>query len=144
MKAFLQYRKQILFGKFILMQKTFMTFTMMGYISSFFLVAFMFFGSVSFMTGEPSSINLLQMFYDVAFNFVLASGFTFAGVVALHKEKRLRHVFVVFFSALTIGIIVSLSVCNGITKALRGRPMYWTIISKRGNMEFLDMKIPVR
>ncbi|MFA4820118.1 MAG: glycosyltransferase [Candidatus Aenigmatarchaeota archaeon] len=137
MKAFLEHKRAILFGKFSFMQKALMSFTMLGYISSFFLVAFMFFGAVSFMTGNPSDINIVRLVTDIVINFVLASGFTFAGIVALWKENKLRHAIVVFFSALTIGILVSLSVCHGIIKALGGKPMYWTVIKKKGNTEFL-------
>ena len=136
-KAFIEHKKSILFGKFSLVQKALMSFTMLGYISSFFLVLFMFFGTVSFMTGEPSQINVMRLVSDVTINFILASGFTFAGIVALWKENKVRHVIVVFFSALTIGILVSLSVCNGIIKVLRGKPMYWTVIRKRCNADFM-------
>jgi cellulose synthase/poly-beta-1,6-N-acetylglucosamine synthase-like glycosyltransferase len=136
-KAFIEHKKDVLLGKFSPVQKALMTFTMLGYVSSFFLVAFMFFGAVSFMTGEAAQINLVQLAIDIGINFVLASGFTFAGVVALWKEKKLSHVVAVFFSALTVGILVSLSVCNGIIKAVRGKPMYWNIIRKKGNLEFL-------
>lgn len=136
-KAFLEHKKSILLGKFSVAQKALMTFTMLGYASSFFLVAFMFFGTVSFMTGEPSQINTGQLVSDFFVNFVLASGFTFAGIVALWKENKISHIVVVFFSALTVGILVSLSVCHGIIKALRGKPMYWAIISKKGNIDFL-------
>ncbi|MBI3190692.1 glycosyltransferase [archaeon] len=137
MKAFLDHKKEILFGKFSPLQKFLMIATMLGYVSSFFLVAFMFFGAVSFMTGEPSTINVMRMVTEVAVNFVLASGFTFAGIVALSKENKLRSVIVVFFSALTIGILVSLSVCHGVLKALVGKNMYWTMIQKKGNDDFL-------
>ena len=136
-KAFLEHKRAILFGKLSFFQKVLMSFTMLGYISSFFLVAFMFFGAVSFMTGEPSQINVVRLVVDVAINFVLASGFTFAGVVALWKEKKAHHVFVVFFSSLTVGILVSLSVCSGIIKVLRGKPMYWIVIKKKGNVDFI-------
>ena len=136
-KAFLEHKKSILFGNMSPIQKTLMSFTMLGYISSFFLVAFMFFGTVSFMTGEPSGINVVRLGTDVAINFILASGFTFAGVVALWKEKKAKHIFIVFFSALSVGILVSLSVCNGIIKVLMGRPMHWVVIRKRGNTEFM-------
>ncbi len=136
-KTFLEHKRSILFGNLNFVQKALMSFTMLGYISSFFLVAFMFFGTVSFMTGEPSEINVARLGMDVLINFVLASGFTFAGVVALWKEKKAHHVFVVFFSALTVGILVSLSVCSGIIKVLRGKPMYWVVIRKTGNMEFI-------
>jgi len=44
---------------------------------------------------------------------------------------------VVFFSALTVGILVSLSVCSGIIKVLRGKPMYWIVIKKKGNVDFI-------
>ena len=136
-KAFLEHKKEIMLGKFSPVQKALMTFTMLGYVSSFFLVAFMFFGAASFMTGEPAQINVVRLLADVGINFILASGFTFAGIVALWKENKISHVVVVFFSALTVGIIVSLSVCSGIIKALRGKPMYWNIIRKKGNMEFM-------
>lgn len=136
-KAFMEHKKSILFGKLSLLQKALMSFTMLGYVSSFFLVAFMFFGAVSFMTGEPAEINVVRLATDVAINFVLASGFTFAGVVALWKEKKAHHVFVVFFSALTVGILVSLSVCSGIAKVIRGKPIQWIVIKKKGNMDFM-------
>lgn len=143
-KAFLDHKKEIIFGKFSIMQKALMTFTMLGYVSSFFLVAFMFFGAISFMTGETAQINVVRLVSDIAINFVLSSGFTFAGIIALWKENKLRHVIVVFFSALTIGILVSLSVCHGIIKALCGKPMYWTIIRKQGNMDFLPKAFDVK
>ena len=139
-KAFIDHKRSILFGRFSFIQKSLMTITMLGYVSSFFLVAFMFFGAVSFITGEVSEINLLRLVTEVSINFVLASGFTFAGVVALWKENKARQAVIVFFSALTVGILVSLSVSNGVFKAIRGKPMYWTIITKKGNLEFLPDK----
>ncbi|MBI4170156.1 MAG: glycosyltransferase [Candidatus Aenigmarchaeota archaeon] len=136
MSAFLRHKKSILFGKFSLLQRALLSATMLGYISSFFLVAFMFFGALSFMTGNPADINIPRLVSDVLINFILASGFTFAGIVALGKERRLHSVPIVFFSALTIGILVSLSVCHGIIKVLRSQPMHWTMIQKTGNENF--------
>ena len=135
-RAFIDHKKEILFGKFSVFQKMLMTATMLGYISSFFLIAFMFFGAVSFMTGNPSEINVVRLVADIMVNFVLSSGFTFAGIVALSKENKLRSVFIVFFSALTICIIVSMSVCHGVMKAVTGKSMHWTMIPKKGNVEF--------
>lgn len=145
MKTFIEHRKAILLGKFSLVQKALMTFTMLGYVSSFFLVAFMFSGAISFITGVPGAIDTQRLAADISINFLLTSGFTFAGVVSLWKEKKLSHVFVVFFTALTIGILVSLSVCHGIIKVLGRRHMPWTVISKTGNMDFLpsDYGLPV-
>jgi hypothetical protein len=114
-----------------------MTLTMLGYISSFFLVAFMFTGGVAFLSGDPSYINVSRLVTDILINFILASGFTFAGVVALWKDHKASNAFVVFFAALTVGILVSLSVCHGISKAMRGRFMEWNIIKKKGNIEFM-------
>ncbi len=136
MSAFLRHKKSILFGKFSLLQRALLSATMLGYISSFFLVAFMFFGAVSFMTGNPEDINIPRLVTDVLINFILASGFTFAGIVALGKEKKLSCAPLVFFAALTIGILVSLSVCHGIIKQFRGQPMHWTMIKKTGNENF--------
>ena len=136
MRAFLDHKREVMFGKFSAAQKALLVSTMMGYVSSFFLVAFMFFGALSFITGEPSAINIPKLVSDVLINFVLASGFTFAGIVALAKEGKMLSVPVVFVSALTVGILVSLSVCGGIIKALRGKPMYWTMIQKTGNADF--------
>jgi cellulose synthase/poly-beta-1,6-N-acetylglucosamine synthase-like glycosyltransferase len=133
MKAFLDHKRSIVFGKFSPVQKFLMSATMLGYIASIFLLAFMFFGTVSFLTGTPSDINVIRLVKDVLFNFLISSGFTFAGIVALWKEKKLHSVVVVFFAAITIGILVSLSVCNGLLKVLRGKPMYWTMINKTGN-----------
>lgn len=145
MRAFLDHKKEIIFGKFRVRQKGLLIATMMGYVSSFFLVALMFFGAVSFVSGEPSAINVPRLVSDVLVNFVLASGFTFAGIVALAKEKKLSSVPLVFFSALTIGILVSLSVCSGIIKVFSGKPMYWTMIQKKGNIDFgvPNIRMPV-
>ena len=136
-KAFIEHRKSIIMGKFSLKQKALMTLTMLGYVSSFFLVAFMFFGAVSFMTGDPAAINVPRLIMETSINFLIASGFTFAGIVALWRENKMRHIAVVFFSALSIGIIVSLSVCNGVLKAISGRPMHWIVIGKKGNVDFI-------
>lgn len=136
MKTFIEHRKAIIFGKFSKIQKLLILATLTGYIPSFFLVAFMFFGVLAFFTGTPAAVDVIQFTTDITKNFLLASGFTFAGVVALAKERRLRNVFIVFLTALTVGILVSLSVANGIIRALRGKAMYWTMIPKVGNTEF--------
>lgn len=136
MKTFMDHKRSILFGKFSKLQKLFLLATLTGYISSFFLVAFMFFGAVAFFTGTPAPVDILRLSADVLKNFLIASGFTFAGIIALSKEKKLHHVFVIFFTALTVGILVSLSVSNGIIRAVRGKKMYWTMIPKMGNTEF--------
>jgi membrane glycosyltransferase len=44
----------------------------------------------------------------------------------------------VLFSSLTVGILVSFSVCKGFVNAFLGKKMEWKIITKEGNFNFLS------
>jgi cellulose synthase/poly-beta-1,6-N-acetylglucosamine synthase-like glycosyltransferase len=133
-KAFLQHAKWILFnGKLSFIQRSTLTLTLLGYVSAPLLVLFTFFGIVSFMTGEPAPINLAKFFNTTITTFIATAGFLAAGLVGLWKEGKLNMFFSVMISSITVGIIVSVGVTQGLINALLGKKMNWSMIRKKGN-----------
>ncbi|MFC2143623.1 glycosyltransferase [Candidatus Aenigmatarchaeota archaeon] len=132
-KVFMNNWKAILKGNFSVLQKIMLFFTLTGYVGSLLLIAFLLFGTVSFITTTPAPIDVYNFTKDVSINFVIASGFMIAGLVALVKNKKIRYCGTVVLAALTIGMVVSVSVSIGLFKAAIGKKMNWTMIEKVGN-----------
>jgi cellulose synthase/poly-beta-1,6-N-acetylglucosamine synthase-like glycosyltransferase len=140
-KAFLQHAKWILFGdKLSFLQKSLLTFTLMGYLSAPFLVLFTLFGIVSFMTGEPARIDFIKFFKETGWMFFVNSGFIAAALVALSKEKKLGMALSVLASSVTVGFIASVGITQGLINAFLGRKMSWSMIKKRGNEKLSWLK----
>ncbi len=133
-RAFLDYKKWILFGKNLnIIQRISLTFTTVGYLASPFLILFMFSGTLSFMTGEPAAINISRFLSTTGWIMVVNSGFLVATIAALLKEKRVRMLFHVLAGAFTVGLYTSFGVTSGFLRALTGRRMEWYMIRKAGN-----------
>jgi len=133
-KAFLQYAKWILFGKNLSpLQKSILTFTLTGYISAPFLVLFTLFGIISFMTGTPAQIDFYKFFKETGWMFLVNSGFMAATIIALIKEKRIRMIYSVIGSSVTVGFVISMGITAGLFDAITGKKMNWHMIQKRGN-----------
>lgn len=136
LRAFLDHANSVLFGDFSFMQKVMLIFTLLGYLSSFFIVPYIISSTIFFLSTPPAPIDLYKFFIETSKFVIATSGFLLAGVVALSKEKRLDMVPIVLFSSLTVGVLVAMSVCKGFINALIGKPMQWKIISKKGNFDF--------
>lgn len=137
-RAFLDYKRWLLFGKGLNpFQRLSITATTVGYIASPFLVLFMVFGTLSFMTGEPDFINIGKLAQTTGWTMIVNSGFVTATVVALVKESRARMFFHVLAGSLTIGIYTSFGVTSGFIRAVLGRKVDWYMIRKLGNEQAL-------
>ncbi|MBI4020628.1 MAG: glycosyltransferase [Candidatus Aenigmarchaeota archaeon] len=133
-KAFFDNSRWILFGgRFSLLQKAALLFTLVGYISAPFLVVFMLLGIVTWFTGTPGVIDVAKFSLTTGQIFLINSGFLAAALVALHREKRARMIISVVGASLTYGIWVSISVFDGLMKALARKKMQWYMIRKAGN-----------
>jgi len=136
-KAFFDNSRWILFGKqFSLLQKMSLLFTLVGYISAPFLVVFMILGFVTWFTGTPGVIDVAKFSLTTSQIFLINSGFLFAALVALSKEKKTRMIFSIIPASITTGILVSVSVFDGLVKALAKKKMQWYMIRKEGNEAF--------
>lgn len=139
-KAFLDHYKSILFGNYSFKQKFMLLMTLLGYISSLFLIMFIISGFVYFFTETPTPIDVYKFTVETSKTLLISSGFLVASLVALSKEKKLEMATSVISSALTTGFLVSLSVCNGVIKAFLGKKMNWSMIQKKGNLKFNSIK----
>jgi len=136
LRAFKDHAKSILFGHFSFLQKLMLIFTMVGYVSSFFLVSFTISGFLFFATEIPKSPDFIKILFQTSRLILITSGFLVAGLAVLWKERKLNTSPFVILSALTIGIPLSLSVSIGFFKGLLGKKMNWEIIKKKGNSSF--------
>jgi cellulose synthase/poly-beta-1,6-N-acetylglucosamine synthase-like glycosyltransferase len=134
LKAFLQHSRWILFGKPLsFLQKSVLTFTLTGYISAPFLILFTLFGLLSFVTGKTAQINVYNFFKETGWMFFVNSGFMAATAIALMKEKKLRMLYSVIGSSVTVGFVVSMGITMGLLNAIIGKKMDWYMIQKKGN-----------
>ncbi len=133
-RTFMDHRKWILFGKNInLLQRISITMTLLGYMASPFLVMFMFFGTLSFMTGDPAAIDVGKFASTTGWTLLMNSGFMAATMVALFREKKLRMMLHVVIGAFSVGLYTAFGVTSGFFRALTGRKIYWYMIRKAGN-----------
>lgn len=133
-KAFFDNSRWILFGKrFSFLQKTALVVTLVGYISAPFLVIFMILGFVTWFTGTPGAIDVARFSMTTGQIFAINSGFLGAALVALWKEQKTRMILSVIPASVTYGVLVSLSVFDGLIKALTKKKMHWYLIAKKGN-----------
>jgi len=133
-KAFLDHSKAILFSKmFSLKQRLAVMFTLLGYLVSPFIAVFFITGFMSWFTGTPGAVDVGKFAWETGKILLISSGYMFSIIVSLRKEKQLKSFFHVFFSSLTVGIVVTFYVCVGVLKALVGKGLDWTIIPKEGN-----------
>jgi hypothetical protein len=65
--------------------------------------------------------------------FIVNSGFIAVTAIALMKEKKIRMIYSVLGSSVTVGFIVSMGITTGIFDAITGKKMDWHMIQKRGN-----------
>jgi cellulose synthase/poly-beta-1,6-N-acetylglucosamine synthase-like glycosyltransferase len=132
--TFMSYKRWILFGRNLkFFQRFAITLTLLGYVASPFLVVFMFFGTLGFMTGEPSAINVSRFLGTTGWTVAVNSGFMAAALVALLKEKKTRMLFHVLAGAFTVGLYTAFGVTSGFLRAVTGRRMEWYMIRKAGN-----------
>ncbi len=132
--TFMDYKRWILFGRELrIHQRLAMTMTLLGYVASPFLVMFMFFGILSFMTGEPSAINISRFMGTTAWTVAVNSGFMAATLAALLRERKVRMLFHVTIGAFTVGLYTAFGVSSGFLKAVTGRKIDWYMIRKIGN-----------
>jgi cellulose synthase/poly-beta-1,6-N-acetylglucosamine synthase-like glycosyltransferase len=133
-RAFLDHKKWILFGKDLNpFQRSTLTFTLVGYIASPFIVSFMLMGILSFMTGAPAAINMSKFLSTTGWTMAINSGFMLALVAALLKEKQVRMTLHVLTGAVTVGLYTAFGVTSGFLRAITGRELDWYIIRKAGN-----------
>jgi len=64
---------------------------------------------------------------------LFTSGLLITGAYGLIKLGHTKKIPQMIASSLTYGIIVTFHVNMGIIRALRGKPMQWFLLSKKGN-----------
>lgn len=136
-KTFLRHSKWLLFDKSLsLFQRATLLLTLLGYFSAPFLIIFTLFGMISFMTGNPESINFVKFFKETIWLFFVNGGFILAATIALFKENKLDMIRSVLTSSVTIGFYASFGITLGILNAILGKKMKWSLIEKKGNERF--------
>jgi cellulose synthase/poly-beta-1,6-N-acetylglucosamine synthase-like glycosyltransferase len=133
-RAFLDHWRWILSGKDLNpVQRSSLTFTLVGYIASPFIVSFMLMGILSFMTGEPANIDVARFISSTGWTMAVNSGFMLALVVALLKEREVRMTLHVLAGSVTVGLYTAFGVTSGFFRAMAGRKVDWYMIRKAGN-----------
>jgi len=141
-KTFLEHSRWLLFGRSLsLSQKSTVLLTLLGYFSAPFLIIFTLFGIVSFMTGNPASIDFLKFSKETIWLFFVNGGFIFAAIVALSKEDKLDMIGSVLASTVTVGFYVSFGIMSGVLNAILGKKMKWSLIEKKGNESLKHKKL---
>lgn len=134
--AFIDHWKSILFGKFSIFQRIMLVMTLLGYISAVFLVIFVVSGLMYFWSGTPGPFNISRFIVETSKSTLASSGFLVALIFVLRREKKNNILTSIILSAFTIGILVTLSVSNGILNAVSRKRMNWYVIPKKGNIRF--------
>lgn len=132
--AFIDHWRSILFGKFSIYQKIMLTMTLLGYVSAIFLVIFILSGFIYFWTGRPETFNISKFTLETLKSTLASSGFLFALIFVVRKERKNKILKYILISSITVGILVTLSISNGILNAIFRKRMNWYVIPKKGNI----------
>jgi ABC-type Zn uptake system ZnuABC Zn-binding protein ZnuA len=90
-------------------------------------------GMISFMTGDPATIDFARLFGATGWVMLVNSGFMAATAAALLKDKQSRMILHALAGAATVGLYTSFGVTSGFLRALTGRKVDWYMIRKAGN-----------
>ncbi|MBU5688119.1 MAG: glycosyltransferase [Candidatus Aenigmarchaeota archaeon] len=132
--AFLDHWKSIIFGKFSLPQKAMLIMTLTGYISSIFLLVFIFSGLIYFWTGEPAPFNFIKFSKETFKSIAASSGFLIAMIIVLKREKKTGMLKQIIIGAFTVGIAVTIGIASGIANAILRKRLNWYVVPKKGKV----------
>lgn len=136
-KVFMEHAKSIIFGPFNFLQKIMLTYTTsVGYLSNLLLLLFFITGTAYFLSQPPAPIDLMKFVRQTSKLVLITSGFLAGGIIALYKKDRLNILIPSLLTVVSMGLLVSYSVCTGFLKALSGRELLWSAIHKEGNNAF--------
>jgi len=125
-------------GHFSLSQKALMTYLTFGGIIFPFVVVMTFAGFLGMITGIPHPLTLQDLF-DTIKNFAITSGFFIVAFIALRKENKLNMYKSSFFSALTLGILLSVFNAVALLRAVFNQPMIWYRTPKFGSIKIIEL-----
>jgi len=136
-KVFMEHARSILFGPFTPLQKMMITYTTaIGYLSNFLLILFFITGTAYFFSQPQAPIDLVKFIDQTSKLLLITSGFMAGGVIALLKKNKTQIMLPSLLAVLTMGILVSYSVCIGFYKAVLGKELLWSAINKEGNYAY--------
>lgn len=137
-KAFLEHANSIFFGHFSFLQKIMISYTAsVGYLSNFLLLLFLISGIIFFLSQPSVAIDPIKFLNQTSRLFLMTSGFLLGGIITLVKRNKLVILIPSLISVLTMGVLVSFSVCIGFFNAILSREMAWSAINKQGNSDFI-------
>ncbi len=128
--------KNLFLGKRMSAEEKFLlSYIFSGYILTLVLSLVILFGALSIITHEPEPIDFGKFFFETGRNIAATSGLVFASAYGLSRighGKKILHLFLALFS---VGLVVTYHVNVGILRVLRGKPMQWFLLNKKGNEE---------
>jgi len=138
-RTFIDNAKSIwLGGHFSLSQKALMTYLTFGGIIFPFVVVMTAAGFLGMITGVPHPLTT-QDLLDTIKNFAITSGFFVTAFIALKKENKLNMYKSSFFSALTLGVLISGFNAVAMLRAIFNRSMIWYRTPKFGSIRIIEL-----
>jgi cellulose synthase/poly-beta-1,6-N-acetylglucosamine synthase-like glycosyltransferase len=101
-----------------------------GYLMPVLILTMFVFGTLSFFTHRPASIDLARFFSELGTNILLTSGIIIASIFALHKEGKIKYALKTLLASFSIGIVTTYYVNKGIFKSILRKPMKWYLLNK--------------
>jgi len=124
-RVFIDNWNKILFSKNLtFQQKIIIILLTLGYLASPFVIGMTLFGLLSWITGEPTELTILDI-TRIILTFLATSGFIFSSYYALKTENKTRILREVIFATYTIGLLLSIMNTISLMKAFLRREMYW-------------------
>jgi cellulose synthase/poly-beta-1,6-N-acetylglucosamine synthase-like glycosyltransferase len=143
-KVFMEHAKSIIFGPFTLLQKIMITYTTsIGYLSNFLLLLFFVSGTIYFFSQPPAPIDLMKFINQTSQLVFITSGFLAGGAIALYKKDKVSILLPALITVVSMGLLISYSVCIGFLKAVFGKELLWSAINKEGNHSYVSPQ-PIR
>jgi len=138
-RTFMDNAKSIWFGgHFSLSQKALMTYLTFGGIIFPFVVVMTIAGLLGMITGVPHPLTVGDLL-DTIKNFAITSGFFVTAFIALKKENKLNMYKSSFFSALTLGVLLSVFNAVALLRAIFNQSMVWYRTPKFGSIKIIEL-----
>lgn len=91
-------------------------------------------GWLSFVTHKPGPIDIPRFVTEMSLNVFLTSGLLVASMIALYREKKVKHIFKMILGSFSFGLVTTYYVNKGIFKSILCKPMEWYLLNKNDNI----------
>lgn len=124
-RVFFDYWRQILYGKGLtIKQRVMISWITLSNGTAFIVIIMTLVGISGWFLGDPKLLQLSDL-TNFLKNFFVTGGFLLSGLITFVKRRQVGEIPYFIISAMTIGLLLSGTMCIAFTKAALNKPLFW-------------------